>query len=384
MKRIALLVAALLLPALAPPATAAPEIPKSTSIATVPRKQQELRQVLAELTRQRRRLRQVRRQERRVLGELEGIDRTREQSERRLEALSVEMDRTQIRTQAAITQLAVTERNLAHRRASLGRRLLDVYKYGQTGYVDVLLGADDFAELVTRWQFISTIVRADGQIIAAYRNDSARYQRVRAQLLTEQTQLASLTSQTRARRREIVAKEQQKRSMLVRLQEERSSYEQMVKELEVNSRELEALIRRTQGVAPTRSGYVRALGRFIWPARGTFTSRFGMRRHPIFRISRMHTGQDIAAPYRSLVIAAADGRVIYAGWFGGYGKIVVLDHGDGVSTLYAHLSQILVSESASVRRSQQIGRVGSTGYSTGPHVHFEIRIHGRPIDPARR
>ena len=384
MKRIALLVAALLLPALAPPATAAPEIPKSTSIATVPRKQQELRQVLAELTRQRRRLRQVRRQERRVLGELEGIDRTREQSERRLEALSVEMDRTQIRTQAAITQLAVTERNLAHRRASLGRRLLDVYKYGQTGYVDVLLGADDFAELVTRWQFISTIVRADGQIIAAYRNDSARYQRVRAQLLTEQTQLASLTSQTRARRREIVAKEQQKRSMLVRLQEERSSYEQMVKELEVNSRELEALIRRTQGVAPTRSGYVRALGRFIWPARGTFTSPFGMRRHPIFRISRMHTGQDIAAPYRSPVLAAADGRVIYAGWFGGYGKIVVLDHGDGVSTLYAHLSQILVSESASVRRGQQIGRVGSTGYSTGPHVHFEIRIHGRPIDPARR
>lgn len=379
-----MLVAILICAALAVPAVAAPGITKSTSTAAVPRKQHELRVVLEELTRQRRRLRQVRRQERRVLGELEGIDRTREQSERRLEVLSVEMERTQVRAQAATTQLAVTERNLAQRRTSAGRRLLDLYKYGQSGYVDVLLGAGDFGELMTRWQFISTIVRADGQVISAYREDSARYQRMRAQLLTEQAQLASLTSQTRARRREIVAKEQQKRSMLARLQEERASYERMVKELEVNSRDLEALIRRTQGAIPIRTGYVRALGRFVWPARGTFTSPFGMRRHPIFRIRRMHTGQDIAAPYRSPVIAAADGRVIYTGWFGGYGKIVVLDHGDGLSTLYAHLSQILASEHALVRRGQQIGRVGSTGYSTGPHVHFEIRIHGRPIDPARR
>ncbi len=384
MKRMPMLVTALIVAALAAPTFAAPEITRSASPATVPRKQQELRQVLAQLTRQRQRLRQVRRQERRVLGELEGIDRTREQSERRLEVLSVEMGRAQIRAQAATTQLAVSERNLAQQRTIAGRRLLDVYKYGQTGYVDVLLGADDFSELITRWQFISTIVRADGQVIAAYREDSARYQRMRAHLLTEQAQLASLTAQTQARRSEIVAKERQKRSVLARLQDERASYEQMVRELEVNSRDLEALIRRTQGAIPTRTGYVRALGRFLWPARGIFTSPFGMRRHPIFRIRRMHTGQDIAAPYRSPVIAAADGRVIYAGWFGGYGKIVVLDHGDGVSTLYAHLSQTLVSESASIRRGQQIGRVGSTGYSTGPHVHFEIRIHGRPIDPARR
>lgn len=384
MKTISVVAMALIIAALAAPAASAPEFPRSRTTATVPQKRQELRQVLAELARQRRRLRQVKRQERRVLGELEGIDRTREQSERRLEALSVELGRTQIRAQAAATQVAVTEKSLAMRRAALGRRLRDVYKYGQTGYVDVLLGADDFSELMTRWQFISTIVRADGASMAAFREDAARYAHLRDTLLTEQAHLSSLASQTKARRKEIIVREQQKRSMLARLHEERVSYERMVRELQANSRELESLIRRSQGAAPIRAGYVRALGRFLWPARGTFTSPFGMRRHPIFGIRRMHTGQDIAAPYRAPVIAAADGRVLYVGWFGGYGKIVVLDHGAGVSTLYAHLSQFLVRQGGIVRRGQQIGRVGSTGYSTGPHVHFEIRVDGRPIDPARR
>jgi murein DD-endopeptidase MepM/ murein hydrolase activator NlpD len=384
MKKISVLATALIIATLASPAASAPEITRATTTATVPQKRQELRQVLAELTLQRRRLRQVKRQERRVLGELEGIDRTREQSERRLEALSVEIGRTQIRAQAVSTQLAVTERSLVMQRATLGRRLRDAYKYGQTGYVDVLLGADDFSELMTRWQFISTIVRADGRSMALFREDVARYERLRNTLLTEQAQLAALAWQTKARRKEIVAKEQQKRSMLAKLQEERASFERMVRELQANSRELESLIRRSQGVAPVRAGYVRALGRFLWPARGTFTSPFGIRRHPIFGIRRMHTGQDIAAPYRAPVIAAADGQVLYVGWFGGYGKIVVLDHGASVSTLYAHLSQILVNQGGAVRRGQQIGRVGSTGYSTGPHVHFEIRIAGRPIDPARR
>lgn len=368
---IALLVAALAVP--------------SVEAASLVQRRRELQDLLSQLTLHRLRLRQVRRQEHRVLGELEGIDRTREDAERRLAELTTELGRTQSRAHATATKLAVTERELEARRDRFRGRLRDIYKYGRTSYVEVLLGADDFGELLARWHFVSTIVRADASLITEYADDVQRYRTLRTELQHERVVLRRIAARTEARRRDVVVQEQAKRTMLRRLREERAAYERMVRELEENSRELEVLIRRAQSagrLAPT--GVARGWGRFLWPARGVFTSGFGYRRHPIFGIRRLHTGQDIAAPRGAPVLAAADGRVMYTGWFGGYGKIVILDHGDGVSTLYAHLSAILVRSGAAVRRGQPIGRVGSTGYSTGPHVHFEIRINGRPINPARR
>ncbi|MGH2399825.1 MAG: murein hydrolase activator EnvC family protein, partial [bacterium] len=260
-----------------------------------------------------------------------------------------------------------------------------VYMYGRTGYVDILLGAGNISEFVTRWYFITTIVRSDGRLISEYAADAAEARALHLALVAEQQRLAAINARTRARQRDMVVQEQAKRAMLARLQRERVAYERMVQELQEDSRQIEVLIQRVQSSGGQASmAIARRLAGFIWPARGVFTSPFGMRRHPIFRIRRMHTGQDIAAPYGTPVQAAAEGQVIYTGWFGGYGKIVVIDHGQGISSLYAHLSSILTRDGAHVRRAQTIGRVGSTGYSTGPHVHFEVRVNGRPINPARR
>lgn len=367
----------------APPVQAAADGPAPA--AGLRDRRAQMQQLLEKLTWSRRRLREVRQRERRVLWELEDIDRSRDATEQRLRELSRELTRSQTAAQATATQLAVTERRLAERRDLLRGRLRTVYKYGRTGYLDVLLGANDVGEFVTRWHFITTIVRADGRLIEEYAEDVEESRALAATLRQEQARLAAIAAQTQARRREVVAKEQAKRAALARLQEERAAYERMVRELEEDSRELEVLIRRMQrGASRGNVALARSLAGFLWPARGVFTSGFGLRRHPLFGIRRMHTGQDIAAPYGTPVQAAADGRVIYTGWFGGYGKIVVLDHGQNISTLYAHLSQILTRTGDQVRRGEVIGRVGSTGYSTGPHVHFEVRVDGRPIDPARR
>jgi murein DD-endopeptidase MepM/ murein hydrolase activator NlpD len=121
----------------------------------------------------------------------------------------------------------------------------------------------------------------------------------------------------------------------------------------------------------------------FWPLRGTVTSRFGFRIHPIFHHREFHTGVDIAAAYGSLVRASYDGVVEFAGWRAGYGKLVILNHGHGISTLYSHLSTILVAVGEHVGRTDAVGRVGSTGYSTGPHLLFEVRVDGRPVDPQR-
>lgn len=363
--------------------TAAPAVVPSTAH-TLGERRAQLRRVLDRLTRSRSQLRETRRRERRVLGELEGIDRTKEAAERRLGELAAELSQSRVNAQAAATQLAVTERRLEAHRARLRGRLRDVYTYGRTGYAEVLFGAGDFGEFVTRWHFISAIVQADGRLLASYEADLEEYQALQETLRREQSQLEALTAQARLRREEIARQEQAKRAMLSRLQRERAAYERMVQDLEEDSKELEVLILRMQTGAAPQPALAGRLRTFIWPARGPFTSGFGLRRHPIFGIRRMHTGVDIGASRGAAVAAAADGRVIYAGWFGGYGKIVIIDHGGGISTLYAHLSQILTDEGQRVRRGQIVGRVGSTGYSTGPHLHFEVRVNGRPIDPRRR
>jgi len=383
MRRIA---APLLIVALAAPvADAAPgpqDLARANSWGGLQQAEQRLQQILSRLAEQRRRLVLVRSRERRLLDELEGIDRTQEQAAQRLAALAEESSQTDVRARAVAAELAQTEQRLRERRVRLGGRLRQIYKYGRTGYVEVLLGADGFASFVTRWHLIATIVRQDTEAIDAYAADVARYRRLQAALEQDRAYLATLTAQAVVRRREIAAQAQAKRALLTRTQTERAAYERVVRELERNSRDLEVLIRRVQAPPPrTAVAEARAPFAFAWPARGAFTSGFGRRRHPIFGIWHLHTGVDIAATWGAPVLAAADGRVIYAGWFGGYGKIVIIDHGGGMSTLYGHMSTILVASGDAVRRGEPIGRVGSTGYSTGPHLHFEIRVNGTPVNP---
>lgn len=382
MKRLIACLALVVVLLAGPPIAGLGVVPASAASLTETRR--EFQDLLARLTLHRKRLRQVRQQERRVLGELEGIDRTKEEAEQRLNDLSVDLKQSTVRTQAVATQLSTTQRQLAARRQRLAVRVREIYKYGRASYLDVLLGGEDFAEFISRWHLVSTVVGTDADAIATYTETMERYQQLHTNLLTEQANIKRIATQTDVRRREILAQEQAKRAMLRKLQTERAAYERVVRELEQNSRDIEVMIRRMQSSsAGPRIALARGLGGFIWPARGVFTSGFGVRRHPIFGIRRMHTGVDISASWGSPVAVAADGRVIYTGWFGGYGKIVVIDHGGGISTLYAHLSRILVATGATVRKGEIIGRAGSTGYSTGPHVHFEIRINGRPVNPVR-
>ncbi|MDR7481390.1 MAG: peptidoglycan DD-metalloendopeptidase family protein [Armatimonadota bacterium] len=342
-------------------------------------RQQELRRVQQQLQVERHRLQVARRRERRLADEVQHLDRAREATEARLDRLEAERRRAEVRAAAAAAAVARAEMGLARRRALLGSRLRDLHRYGRAGYLDVVLGAATFSEFVTRARVVGAVVRTDARFIAGYQHDRDRAEALRAQLEAEQARLAALMEETRQRRRLLTEQIEAKRRVLESVAQERAAVERVVEDLRRESAELEALIRRLQAGGPSRM----AVGAFIWPLRGAITSRFGFRRHPIFRARLFHQGVDIAAPYGAPVRAAGDGTVLFAGWYGGYGKLVVLDHGDGLSTLYGHLSAILVAPGAPVTRGQILGRVGSTGYSTGPHLHFEFRRNGRPVDPGR-
>ncbi len=165
-----------------------------------------------------------------------------------------------------------------------------------------------------------------------------------------------------------------KRSALTDARESRAEYLEEVEGLAAQSATLAAAIRDAQAAASTGTGAVSASG-FIWPVNGTVVSGFGM------RWGRMHEGIDITASTGTPIWAAAAGTVIHAGWLGGYGNLVVVDHGDGLATAYAHASAILVSVGQSVSQGETIALVGSTGNSSGPHLHFEVRVNGDAVDP---
>lgn len=351
----------------------------SASEGSLPAKREELKRVRQELTLRRQRLEQARRRERRLSDEVQRIDRERERTEERLAQLAGELRRVRRREEAAGAALARAEISLARQRTMLGERVLDAHRLGRAGYLDVVLGATSFPEFVARARMVSAIIHQDARLIHAYTADRDETAELREQLEAQREQVRLLMRETEERQRVLAGQGAEKRSILRRIMQERAVTEQAVRELEEDSAELEVLIQRLQGVAGQARR--RGLTAFALPLRGPLTSRFGLRVHPLFGRRHFHTGVDISAPRGAPVRAADGGTVLFAGWYGGYGKLVVLDHGQGVSTLYGHLSAILVTAGQQVARNQLIGRVGSTGYSTGPHLHFEVRRDGRPIDP---
>lgn len=358
--------------------------PEGSAPSPLPTRQDELRRLQRRLVDEMERLHQARRRERRIADDVQRLDRQREATEVELRRLAREMARTRKRAEVASAELVRTEAVLARHRTMLGVRLMDAYRYGRAGYLAVVLGATSFPEFISRARLVAVIVREDSRLIGAYQADRNRVARLRVDLENEQARLRAVAREAEDRQQALERQVAAKREVLRRVALERQAGEQAVRELEEDSAALEALIRSVQPAstvrAPSTAGGVVAMR---WPLGGHLTSRFGYRRHPLFRRHMFHTGVDIAAPRGTPVPAAARGTVIFAGWYGGYGKLVIIDHGSGTSSLYGHLSAISVSVGQAVAGGQVIGRVGSTGYSTGPHLHYEIRLHGRPVNPQR-
>jgi murein DD-endopeptidase MepM/ murein hydrolase activator NlpD len=181
-----------------------------------------------------------------------------------------------------------------------------------------------------------------------------------------QRELTTLVAEERSRRADVLAT----------LESNLATYKQLVSSYEAESARIAAELAKSRW----RAGAPGA-GELLWPTDGRAGSGFGYRTHPIFGSRRLHTGIDIGGPTGQPIIAAADGLVVSAGWRGGYGMAVVIDHGGGLATLYAHQSRLTVSEGTVVGAGQKIGEIGSTGQSTGPHLHFEVRVNGSPRDP---
>ena len=271
----------------------------------------------------------------------------------------------------------------------LSARLVAVYEDGEPSTMDVLLDANNFSDVLDQLDYLNSIAAQDRGIVKNVEGARNHMRDLRARTGKTKARVAAVTrvvkirtEQQRSLKNQLVARQQglsaarsSRKKSLVAVREDARHFASEAAALQAQSANLAAQIHASQATVTYSAGdSTPSASGLIWPVSGPVVSPFG------WRWGRMHEGIDIAAGYGTPIAAAAAGVVIYAGWMGGYGNLIIIDHGGGLATAYAHQSSFAVG-GGSVSQGQTIGYVGCTGHCFGPHVHFEVRINGSPVDP---
>jgi murein DD-endopeptidase MepM/ murein hydrolase activator NlpD len=255
-----------------------------------------------------------------------------------------------------------------------------MYEMGETTYLDVLLSSSSLSDFLSRYYLLSEISEADYRLVSEVKKYKDQTENITKALAENKETLEADKVEKEKYEISLANMEILKNSKLSELSEEEVS---LYNEIEEYRNQITTVEYEIKELALKNLGKTYIGGSMIWPAPGytTITSEFGMRTHPISGIYKLHTGVDIGAPYGANFVAANDGIVIKADENVAYGKMVMIDHGGGVVSLYAHGSEICVEVGDKVNQGQTVLKVGSSGYSTGPHAHFEIRINGEYLNP---
>lgn len=300
-------------------------------------------------------------------------------------ATSTQIANTEYQLQRAEDRLAELETDLAAAKAdyqgvqsaTVARLQFMQRQRGSEGWA-ILLQSENFNEFLERRHQLGLVFEADRTVLQDLQAQAAEIEAQQAVVEAQKNNVALLQQQLLSQKQQYEAEANSQSQLITRLNQDQAALEAAQAQLARDSENVAALIR--QKVAAS-TGVVRGTGRFIYPVNSRITSGFGNRRHPILGYNRFHAGIDFGASQGTAINAADAGRVIFAGWYGGYGRTVIIDHGGGITTLYAHASRLYVRVGQNVAQGQTIAAIGSTGLSTGPHLHFEVRQNGRPVNP---
>lgn len=297
-----------------------------------------------------------------------------------IETLQVQEKDLIVYIDKAEEELEISNEKYEKQKELLEKRLVAMYEMGETSYLDLILNSKSITELFSNYYLISEITSADTELLETVEAEKKYNKKLKDTLETKRT---VLSASKETREKNAIFLENMaiiKNNKLKNLTEEEAALQQMVEEYQNQIAEIETEI-RLLALANVGEAYVG--GTMAWPVPGytRITSPFGMRTHPITGVFKLHTGVDIGAPMGVNFISANDGIVTYAGWNTAYGNMVIIDHGGGITTLYAHGSEILVNVGDTVFQGTPVLKVGSTGYSTGAHAHFEVRIAGEYVQP---
>lgn len=293
--------------------------------------------------------------------------------------LETDLNTIEEETKKISEKLNIVETNYNLQKEAFQARMVAIYEAGDVVYLDVLLNSNSFSDFISNYYLIGEIAKYDNDLLENIEQQKDQIENTKSILEEKKENLQQLKKN---KEKTTIALENSKvirNSYIDKLSEQEKETQNKIDEYqkELNNLETQIVALTTGNIG---SDYVG--GEFAWPAPGytTITSRYGMRIHPILKTARVHTGTDIAMPTGAYVIAANDGVVIKSMYVTGYGNMVMIDHGGGVSTLYGHGSELIAQTGQEVKKGDIIMKAGSTGWSTGPHLHFEVRINGTAVD----
>ncbi len=336
--------------------------------------------------------------------EVEQLDRELATVQAQLTQINNKLEQTTARLEESQKELEEATKVKDEQYETLKKRIRVMYEYGDSGYLEVILGAESFSDFLTRIEYANRFITHDNELLAEYTEAERIINENVASIAADKKEIEDLKAQQVTKQQELDAKIIQKTAVVKQLNSNAATYEAQIADLEEQDQYVKELIQKAQKAAEEAQKAAQAAQQsttisngnagkvyssdgkkyqYPVPAYAGYTPNdtYGYRTSPISGSGEFHSGLDLKATLNTDVVAAESGTVIYSGWRGGYGKCVIIDHGDGYSTLYAHNNVLYVSVGQQVSRGETIAGAGTTGNSTGVHCHFEVRINGETTDP---
>jgi len=350
------------------------------ALTEIEKKMQEMQDITEAISRYEKLYSQKETEERKVLGQLKQLENSLDSLEKDVVSLKTTIEMTQ-----ALLEVAQEEINKAHvlvaeRTSYFNGRVQNIYQQGKVNFLEVLLQATSITDFLTRFDFMQRIANNDTKLLKELEEAKQDLLEKKAELQERVDTYYALRKQKEYKQRQMELQSRQKNNLLKSIHEQKEDYSRSMDELDEVRKGLDQFIREWQ--ESHKEAYM-GMGKMAWPLPGHsgISSFFGPRVHPIFKKKSFHAGIDIRASRGTIIQAAENGRVVYVGNKGGYGRAIIIDHGGDMSTQYSHLSAYSVQAGDRVKKGEAIGKVGSTGWSTGPHLDFIIRVKGEPQNP---
>lgn len=353
-----------------------------------------LREIREKLAASRARADSLKREEGRAFEELEQVEQNLELTQRLVATLKKQEGSLMAAVEILGHELEITQTKLTQAEGIRAQRIRSIYKHGRLHDMTVLLSSRSFVDAFVRYKYLNLIASQDRRLVTEIREVKAKYEQDRDEQEKKLVELAQVRAEKEREERAIQDTRNQAAALVRQVRTERVATENAVKELEASARRLEGIIARLEKerkealarqlipkTTPGSEYLERHVGGLAWPVSGVLVTTFGTKTNPKYGTQVRSNGIEIKAPYGTPVKAVAQGKVVYAERFLGYGKIVLIDHGGGFYSLYGHLAEIIAGLGTAVREHETVATVGDSGSLEGPRLYFELRQNGKPVDP---
>ena len=346
--------------------------------------EEELTRIRKELAQKRKETRKLAKRERSLLSQLEDVEKRLELSQALIRGLAKKEKLLKGSISRLNENLKVLGKDLEERRTGWSRRMRGIYERGKVTDLELLFSSKSLPQLLSRGRFLALIARGDREYLREVSSKKGTLLEEKEKLKAEKLEVGKSKREREKEERTLRGDYDRRQKLLRKVKLEKANYAQAISDLESSSQEIQRIIddlqkQRRQYLA--QSSFAAQRGHLLWPVEGRVVSKFGRHLHPVFKTVTLNEGVEIEAPLGSEVRSVFDGEILYEGWLRGYGRFLIIGHGSGYYTLYAHLSQVLVEKGEKVKEGEPVAILGETGSFSGPQLHFEVRKGKKKLDP---